>query len=122
MCIRDSYVSDDMAYNFNLGYPGLEKEEVGSPGYPEGTQWIGKNIIAQRLRKGRHLLYRDTTTGGMSGSPLFYMDEIKKKAFVVGAHVGGSKILANTAVPISQHMKTIETWIEETSSPGKTTF
>ena len=46
----------------------------------------------------------------MSGSPLYFTDEKQQKAFAVGVHVGGSKILANTAVPISYHMKTIESW------------
>ena len=46
----------------------------------------------------------------MSGSPLYFMDEKLQKAFAVGVHVGGSKIVANTAVPISYHMKTMESW------------
>ena len=56
------------------------------------------------------MLYREATGQGMSGSPLYFMDEQQKKAYVVGIHVGGSKILANTAVPITYHMKTIESW------------
>ena len=51
------------------------------------------------------MLYREATGQGMSGSPLYFMDEKQDKAYVVGVHVGGSKILGNTAVSISYHMK-----------------
>ena len=56
----------------------------------------------------------------MSGSPLFLFDENQKKALVVGVHVGGSKTIANTAVPISYHKGTTEEWSEKSSSRGNT--
>ena len=97
-------------------------QEPGVPGYPPITQWVGENIAAIRLRKGRHLLYRDATSPGQSGSPLYYIDEDKKKAFVVATHVGGNRIIGNSAVPISNHMKTFKTWTDQPTSSGKLTL
>ena len=94
----------------NKGYPEAERNEIGYPGFPPATQWTNENILVQRLSSGQHLLYREATGQGMSGSPLYFMDEKQQKAFAVGVHVGGSKRLANTAVPISYHMKTFESW------------
>ena len=105
-------------YSINLGYPDTEKYEVGYFGYPPGTQWIIEEIPVQRLPEGSHLLYRKATASGMSGSPLFFFDKNQKKAIVVGVHVGGSKIIANCAIPISYHMETTRTWRKKSSSTG----
>ena len=83
---------------------------------------LGENIDVLRLKKGQHLLYRDNTSPGQSGSPLYYVDPGQKKAFAVGVHVGGNRIIGNSAVPISNHMKTFITWPEETISSGKLNF
>ena len=100
----------------------MEVEAVGSPGYPPATQWVGKNIDAQRLKNGRHILYRDATSQGMSGSPLYYIDEKENKAIVVGVHVGGNRIIGNCAVPICYHMDTARKWITQPSSAGSIEF
>ena len=54
----------------------------------------------------------------MSGSPLFFIDKNQNKAIVVGVHVGGSKRIANLAVPISYHKETTEAWSEKSYSIG----
>ena len=50
----------------------------------------------------------DATSGGMSGSPLYFIkdDGSQKMAYVVGVHVGsvGSVDKGNCAVILSQHM------------------
>ena len=103
---------------YNQGYPETEKYEVGYPGYPPCTQWIVEEIPVYRITEGKHLQYRKATAKGMSGSPLFFMDKNRKKAIVVGVHVGGSKTIANCAVPISYHKETTETWCKNSSSIG----
>ena len=97
-------------------------QEHGVPGYPPITQWVGEITAASRLWKGRHILYRDATSPGQSGSPLYYIDDDKKKAFVVATHVGGNRIIGNSAVPISNHMKTFKTWPDQPTSSGKLTL
>ena len=92
--------------------------EVGYPGYPPCTQWIIEDIPVHRIPEGTHLLYRKATAKGMSGSPLFFIDKNQNKAMVVGVHVGGSKLVANWAVPISYHKETMEAWSEKSSSIG----
>ena len=95
-----------------IGYPGRpqnrEQRHEGVPGYPFGTQWVVDGVQPSRLHKGQHLMYLDATTGGQSGSPLYFIeknqDEIK--AYVIGVHVGGEKDIANYAVPISYSMQT----------------
>ena len=53
-------------------------------------------------------MYLDATTGGQSGSPLYFMEKKSGQlnAFVIGVHVGGEKDIANYAVPISYSMRT----------------
>ena len=93
-------------------------EETGSPGDPPVTQWVGDKIDAARLREGRHILYRDSTSPGQSGSPLYFIEGEENTALVVGVHVGGNRNLGNCAVPISYHMTPVKTWIEKSSMPG----
>ena len=97
----------------HAGYPGMPNDvNAGKPGDPPGTQWQTPDISPQRLKDGRHLLYMDATTKGMSGSPLYILKEEKSavNAFVVAVHVGsnGSKALGgkgNCAVPLCRHME-----------------
>ena len=90
-----------------LGYPGEPEKGQrydGVPGYPKGTQWVVDGVQPCRLHKGKHLMYLDATTGGQSGSPLYFIEKIlgQLKAFVIGVHVGGTgRIHFNSAVPIS---------------------
>ena len=102
-----------------LGYPRREENKTGGPGDPPGTQWIVEHLHVHRLWKGRHLLYREATSKGMSGSPVYFMDGNSKKAFVVGVHVGGSARLTNCAVPISQHLTPHQTWSQTLPSIRK---
>ena len=88
----------------------MEKPKKGTPGYPPATQWKLDNCHVQRLHKAQHLLYREATGKGMSGSPLYYIESFGKKAYVLGVHVGGSRFLANSAVAISHHMTTHQDW------------
>ena len=95
-----------------IGYPGRprnkEQRHEGVPGYPFGTQWVVDGVQPSRLHKGQHLMYLDATTGGQSGSPLYFIEKIQGdiKAYVIGVHVGGEKDIANYAVPISYSMQT----------------
>ena len=91
----------------------------GYPGDRRGTQWIVEHLHVNRLWKGRHLLYREATSKGMSGSPVYFMDGNGEKAFVVAVHVGGFARLTNYAVPISQHMTPYQTWGQTLPSIGK---
>ena len=106
---------------FTLGYPKWEGKVSGSPGDPPYTQWIGENLHVQRLWKGSHLLYKDATSKGMSGSPLYFMDGNNENAFVVAVHVGG-QFLTNYAVPLSFHMTPLQTWNHMLSSTGNLHF
>ena len=95
-----------------LGYPGLPKKEQrheGVPGYPFGTQWVVDGVQPSRLYKGQHLMYLDATTGGQSGSPLYFIEKSlgQLNAFVIGVHVGGEQDIANYAIPISYNMPTL---------------
>ena len=100
----------------NVGYPGLEKEETGCPGYPPSTQWNRSDIHASKLHNGRHLLYKEAAGKGMSGSPLFFIDKKREVAFAIGLHVGRIEHLANAAIPISFHRKTKKTWVDDSST------
>ena len=93
-----------------LGYPVLAGAKQGTPGDPPVTQWRLDTCHVHRLQQGQHLLYREATGGSMSGSPLYFIDGFLNIAYVLGVHVGGSKFLANAAVPISHHMRTDQHW------------
>ena len=68
-----------------------------------------ENINPSRLPHGRHLLYMDTTTKGISGSPLYKFDPDMKKALAIGVHVGGNRDTGNAAVPLWYHNELRET-------------
>ena len=114
-----------MCFYINVGYPGLEKRASEVLCIPRrGTPWINEKVLVQRIWNGLHLLFRIGTTGGMSGSPVYFIDkkqpeEPLQKAFVVGVVVGGDKIIANTAVPISYHLTTSEKWDTILYATGK---
>ena len=78
------------------------------PGYPLGTQWVVDGVRPSRLHNGQHLLYLDATTGGQSGSPLYFIEKNlgQLNAFVIGVHVGGEQDIANYAIPMSYNMPT----------------
>ncbi|XP_046550393.1 glutamyl endopeptidase-like isoform X2 [Haliotis rubra] len=67
------------------GYPGLDRAEEGVPGYPPRTQWSIQ--VTDCRADGRFLRYKDATTGGNSGSPLF----VKQNGIyvAVGIHIAG---------------------------------
>ena len=97
-----------------LGYPGMPKVEAeGHPGFPPGTQWYVEGVAPTRIKDGRHLLYLDATNKGNSGSPIFHHDEQSCRAYVIGVHVGFSKMVANMAVPICYHMETSENFMTQ---------
>ena len=97
-----------------LGYPGNPKvEEEGYPGYPPASQWTVESVAPTRIKGGRHLLYLDATNPGNSGSPIFHLDKQTGRAYVIGVHVGCTKMVANMAVPICYHLETSENFLPQ---------
>ena len=47
----------------------------------------------------------NTTSKGISGSPLYKFHPGMEKAQVIGVHVGGGRVMGNAAVPLSYHIK-----------------
>ena len=92
-----------MKYVFVLlkhtGYPGMPNiVNSGKPGDPPGTQWQTPDISPQRLKDGRHLLYMDATTKGMSGSPLYILKVEKSAVFFIPSSVGFLSIASPTNI------------------------
>ena len=89
-----------------LGYPGIaDEKQNGVPYHLFGTQWKVNNIIPTRLHQGGHLLYMNSTSNGVSGSPLYKINPDTKQALAIGVHVGGGRVMGYAAVPLSYHFK-----------------
>ncbi|XP_071098099.1 glutamyl endopeptidase-like [Haliotis cracherodii] len=80
----DEYIKSQDLYM--SGYPGIPKEQKdGVPGWPTGTQWKIK-LTTVTVNK-QSLQYRDATTPGNSGSPVYEMKDGRYVAH--GIHTNG---------------------------------
>ena len=50
----------------------------------------------------------NTTSKGISGSPLYKFHADMEKAEVIGVHVGGGRVMGNEAIPLSYHFQTAD--------------
>ena len=48
----------------------------------------------------------NSSSNGVSGSPLYKFDAGAKKALAIGVHVGGGQVMGYAAVPLSNHFET----------------
>ncbi|XP_048251702.1 glutamyl endopeptidase-like [Haliotis rufescens] len=91
----DEYIENQDLYM--SGYPGIpEERRDGVPGWPPGTQWKIK-LTTVTVNK-RRLQYRDATTPGNSGSPVY---QLRNGRYVAhGIHTNGidKKNTSNEAV------------------------
>ena len=104
-----------------LGYPGLSDGEKNYlPPHHFGTQWKVDNVNPTRLEQGRYLLHTNTTSNGISGSPLYRLQPGMKNALVIGVHVGASRVMGNAAIPISYHFEPAESSFSGIYAPKAT--
>ncbi|XP_046555069.1 glutamyl endopeptidase-like isoform X2 [Haliotis rubra] len=84
------YTDDDSVFAnvFMSGYPRRPTGgKEGTPGYPRGTQWE-LDVQLERMTD-YHFLYRDATTDGNSGSPVYWKIPDLNQYVALGIHVTG---------------------------------
>ncbi|XP_048251704.1 glutamyl endopeptidase-like [Haliotis rufescens] len=93
----DEYIESQDLYM--AGYPGIpEEQKEGVPGCPPGTQWeIQLTTVTVNERR---LHYRDATTPGNSGSPVYELKNGRYVAHGIHTHGIGEDQTSNSAVRI----------------------
>ncbi|XP_046361401.2 uncharacterized protein LOC124138678 [Haliotis rufescens] len=110
------YADDDSVFAqvFMSGYPRRPRDgKDGMPGFPRGTQWELEVNLEEMT--DYHFLYKDATTPGNSGSPVYWKIPILNKYVALGIHVTGGDFTGfNAATRITMETLTeyIDVWLD----------